>query len=273
MESSEPIIELSIECEVEQPVEVYWVEELNESDRRDIEYKIIDLHPMKKLESNPLIFGSSGKYEYERKYDDYERKSVPNFVSKYERKVEHSFGQFPISIRFSNSGSVRADSLVLKIVVEGGWINNKFVIANPSGPTPPSPKTGFDIPIAVQHLRPLRQVGRHQVELVESPNRTSTATLNCEDFRHGVTDFFQCVAWCDPRAGNHLIITASATAANLHGEIKTVLKVNKLVRRARVDELLNLVELKFKHPPPIAEVLAIANKCSGLIKTDSPIGC
>lgn len=257
LEASEPTIELSIECEVEQPIKVYWVEELNELERHDIEYKIIDMHPRKQVDSSLLNLGN---YEYERKYDEYQRKSVPSFVSKYERMIELAFGQIPITIRFSNSGNVRADSLVLKIVVEGGWINEKFVFAKPSGPTPPSPKSGFDIPATLHHLRPLRQVGRHQVELIESPKKTSTAILNCEDFRHGVTDSFQCVVWCDPRAGNDLIITTSATAANLQGEKMTTLKLNKRVNRVRVEELLNLKELKFKEPPPIAEVIALAIK-------------
>lgn len=260
LEVSEPILELAIDCEVEQPVEVYWVEELTENESSEIECKIIDVHSMKLIEENPLIFGGSRKYEYERSYEEYERKSVPSFVSQYARKVELAFGQFPITVRFSNSGSVRADSFVLKITVVGGWINEKFVFASPTGPIPPSPKSGLEMPASLQNMRPRHQVGRHQVELVESPKRSTTATLNCEDFRHGVADSFQCVVWCDPRAGDQLIITAIATAANLHGEKRSELKINKLVRRARVDELLNLQNLKFKKPPPLVDVLSIATK-------------
>ena len=260
LEGSEPTIELSIECEAVQPVEVYWVDDLNECERRDIEYKILDMHPMKQVDSNDLIIGFSGKYEYEREYGQYERKTVPDFVSNYERKIELAFGQIPITIRFSNCGNVRADSLVLKIAVEGGWINDKFVFACPAGPTPPYPQSVLPNLMAFQQHRPAPQVGRHQVELIESPDRSSMATLNCEDFRHGITDYFRCIAWCNPRTGDHLTITASATAANLHGEKKAVLKVNKLVRKARVEDLLNLEDLHFKKPPAIAKVLAVAAK-------------
>jgi hypothetical protein len=260
LEASEPILELAIDCEIEQPVEVYWVEELTENESNEIECKIIDGHSMKLIEENPLIFGGSRKYEYERSYEEYERKSVPSFVSQYARKIELAFGQFPITVRFSNSGSVRADSFVLKIAVVGGWINDKFVFASPTGPIPPSPKSGLEMPVSLQNMRPRHQIGRHQVELVESPKRCATVTLNCEDFRHRVADSFQCVVWCDPRGGDQLIITAIATAANLHGEIRTELKINKLVRRAQIDELLNLQNLKFKKPPPLVDVLSIATK-------------
>lgn len=260
LEASEPILELAIDCEIAQPVDVYWVEQLTEKERSEIESKIIDMHSMKHIEENPLVFGGARKYEYERDYEKYKRKSVPSFVSDYERKVELAFGQFLINVRFSNSGVVRADSLVLKIAVQGGWINDKFVVASPSGPIPPSPKNGLEIPFPLQNIRPLRQIGRHQVELVESPNRSNTATLNCEDFRHGMADSFKCVVWCDPRDGVQLSISVVATAANLHGEKKTELKIDKRIRRARVDELLNLETMKFKKPLELADILSNAIK-------------
>lgn len=264
LEVSEPILELVIDCEIEQPVDVYWVEELTENERKKIESKIIQMHSMKIIEEDAFILGGSRKYEYERDYKEYETKSVPTFVSKYERKLELAFGQLPLTIHFSNSGSVRADAFVLQINVVGGWINDKFVFASPAGPIPPSPKSGLERPSFLQNLQPRKQIGRHEMDLIKSPKRTATATLNSEDFRHGVADSFKCVVWCDPREGDQLIITVIATAANLHGEKKTELTINKHVRKARVDELLNLQDMKFNNPTPLSDVLSIAMKKKNL---------
>ncbi|OGB32506.1 MAG: hypothetical protein A3F78_04085 [Burkholderiales bacterium RIFCSPLOWO2_12_FULL_61_40] len=266
LENNEPALELSIECEAPQPVEVHWIDELDACERHGIESKILGMHPMKEVDPGSMDLLPSGTDVYTQQFERYQKETVPGFVSRYERKLELSFGQIPVTIRFANAGQVRAEAFVLTITVEGGWINDKFVLTSPRGPSPPYPQNGTLPPVASALPRPAPPVDRYQMERIEPPKRTLKATLRCEDFRHGASDQFQCIAWCDPRAGDHLTITASATAANLHGEKKTVLKVNKLVHKTRVDALLNLDDLKFKKPSPMAEVLALAAKTKNYLK-------
>lgn len=266
LENNEPRIELSIECEAAQPVEVYWIDELDDSERRGIEGKILDMHPMKEVDPSSTSLSSGATDAYTQQFERYQRETVPGFVARYERKMELSFGQVPVTIRFANTGQVRADAFVLTITVEGGWINDKFVLTSPRGPSPPYPQNSTPPPVALVQPRPAPPVDRYQMERVEPPKRTVRTTLRCEDFRHGVTDHFQCIAWCDPRAGDQLTITASVTAANLHGEQKAVLKVDKCIHKARMDALLNLDDLKFKKPSPMAEVLALAAKTKNYLK-------
>lgn len=268
LEDSQPKIEISAECSATEPVEVFLIADLTEDERLVIRNRISQAHPQKNQIRSPAIFlGHAEDYEYDKKYMRYINEHVPKFVASYERKLELNFGQIELIVNFANRGNVRADSLVLTISVEGGWINDRYVVASPSGPVAPQPSAmPFYQPPPI--FRVPQPIGRHEVVVAVAPKRGTTAVLHCEDFRHGVEEKFACIAWLDPRQGDGLKVTVTATAANLHGEVRFTFMIAKTIRNIKLSELLDIDDLKFKASSPLVDVIKRSTNVKNLIEVE-----
>jgi hypothetical protein len=202
-------------------VETYRVISLSDQERQEIQNTIIDMNPMPIQERSDRIL--HGLYEHdhtlERRYTRWENEIVPQFVKEYERKLELNFGQIELSFVLKNTGQVPAEGLLIRFTANGGWLNDRHVLARPDGPRAPTARQRHLNPMLSSYSRNLQQVqpGKHEFVLIEEPNRSNQIQVSCEDFRHGYDYEYKVIAWVDPHADG-LCVEATVTAANLHGD-------------------------------------------------------
>jgi hypothetical protein len=101
------------------------------------------------------------------------------------------------------------------------------------------------------------QPGKHEFVVQEKPERSVVVQIMCNDFRHGLDYEYRMVAWVDPRA-EAFRIEAVVTSANLYGELKETLMIEKTVIDSSVYDLVDPDTLKFRQPPEIDDFLKTA---------------
>ncbi|RFP08374.1 hypothetical protein D0T25_31990 [Duganella sp. BJB488] len=262
LKSREPKLEVIIESSPAQ-VDSYRFLNLPDQEREEIKRRIIDSSPKPSQErSSPLAFNT---FDYDSSLDDrYERwesEIVSNFVSEYEQKLELNFGQVEIQFRLKNIGQVPAENLLVRLTATGGWLHDKHVLVSPAGPRAPSPRHHHLHHLHGMFPRNVTSVtpGQHEFVIVEKPDRASEVEVTCLDFRHGYEYEYDVIAWVDPRS-NGLSIEAIVTASNLHGEVRGDVSVAPKISEVEVSELIDLKTLKFRVPPPVAELLKDATE-------------
>lgn len=255
MKDREP--QLSLHLSTSQPsVDVHRIKALSPDERRAIQETIIRLSPIPEQEHSELtaIMGDYDHTLYDR-YTKWERNKVPHFVRDYERKIELNYGQLKIRFRIANTGQVPAESLLIRLTATGGWFNEKYVLAIPSGPSAPRPKRRSLMDINMPRMlhdsiRSVVQPGKHEFVVLGDPKRCLEVQIACADFRHGLAYEYAVVGRADPYA-DEFRIDAVVTAANLYGEAKTSIVVPRNLKDSSVVDLIDMSTMRFKQQPDV----------------------
>ena len=262
MKSRQPELRLSFRTNKD-TVSLHRVSDLSAQECKEIEDNIVQLHPMpeQKRDSN-VIYSPFNDYDHSlaERYRRWEEKIIPQFVREYTNKIELNFGQIEIFFRVENVGQVQAESLLIRLSAQGGWLNERYVLASPAGPDAPRVRQSsqFISPnFRNPNFRPIVQPGRHEFVVQEKPKRSAVIEITCTDFRHGYDYEYRMVGWVDPRA-EEFRVDAVVTAANLYGETNDTLKVGKTVIESSVHDLVDPETLKFRQPPEIVGFLTAA---------------
>jgi hypothetical protein len=265
MKNREP--QFSLHLSTSQPsVDVHRIKALSPDERRAIQETIIRQSPMPEQEYSSLT-SILGNYDHtlDERYTKWERSKVPHFVREYERKIELNYGQLKIRFRIENTGQVPAESLLIRLTATGGWFNEKYVLASPSGPAAPSPKQRSLMDSYMsrswQDSIRLAQPGKHEFVVLDDPERSPEVQIACADFRHGLTYDYAVIGRADPYA-DEFRIDAVVTAANLFGEAKTSIVVLRNLIDSSVADLIDMSTMRFKHPPDVDGHLAKAISAS-----------
>lgn len=253
MRDREP--QLSLHLSTSQPsVNMHRIKALSPDECRAIQETIIRLNPMPKQEHSGFTsIMSDYDHTLDERYTKWERNTVPHFVRDYERKIELNYGQIKIRFRIENTGQVPAESLLIRLTATGGWFNEKYVLASPSGPSAPRPKRRFLMDIHMPRtlhdsFRSMAQPGKHDFVVLDDPKRSLEVQIACADFRHGLAYEYAVIGWADPHA-DEFRIDAVVTAANLYGEVKTCIVVPRSLKDSSVADLIDMSTMRFKQPP------------------------
>lgn len=249
LEVTEPDFEIEITFGVPQPVPLFRVADLTLDERDEIKRKILARNRKPSQGHDQFGFGVGLYGSYDNSLDDryktYRDKTLPEFLSVYETKIERLFNQIPFSIRIANVGHVRADKFVAEIAGSEGWLHEKFVLVPPMGPPAPRPRNSLlDLS---RHINPVHfpgRVGRHEVEFVEGPNRLPVIVVNCEDFRHGQEWVFDGVFALDARDDAPASISVRVTASNMHGAAEDTAAMEKKIDQVSVFDLIDRESLR-----------------------------
>jgi hypothetical protein len=255
MKEREP--KFSLDLSTCQPsVDVHRIQALSPDERRAIQETIIRLSPMPEQERSGFT-SYMGDYDHtlDERYTKWKRNKVPHFVRDYERQIELNYGQLKIRLLIANTGQVPAESLLIRLTATGGWFNERYVLASPSGPPAPRPK---GLPLMDMYMRPtlhdsirsMAQPGKHDFVVLEAPKRSREVLIACADFRHGLSYEYAVIGRADPHA-DEFRIDAVVTAANLYGETKISIVVAKNVKDSSVADLIDMDTTRFKQPPDV----------------------
>jgi hypothetical protein len=261
MKKREPNLALSLTTS-RSVVDVHRVKELSHDERKEITRRIIRLRPMPKQEASNGVLSWMGNFDHtlDERYERWERKTIPEFVRQYERKLELNFGQFQIRFRIDNVGQVPAESLLIRLHAMGGWLNEKFVLATPMGPSAPKPRPSRDLygmhipPSVYEGVRSLAPPGKHEFVVLEEPKRSDEVQIACADFRHGFDYEYSVVGRADPWA-EEFRVSAIVTAANLYGQVETSVIVTKNGRDSAVADLIDMETMSFFEAPDVDGLL------------------
>lgn len=258
MKRGQPVLSLSFRTD-QDTVPVYRVLDLSEQERNAIISTIVRLNPMPEQSRDITAFGSLGGYDHSLtdRYWHWETQVIPKFAEEYERKLELNFGHVEIAFRIENVGKVPAESLLVRLSAQGGFLNGRYVIASPAGPKPPDIRQDHLVPHFVNHrdFTSPTTPGKHEFVVLEKPRRSSVVKIACEDFRHGYDYEYRLIAWIDPHAESNFRLEATVTAANLYGEVRETLSIGKTVTERQVGDLVDTDTMRFRLPPKIISQL------------------
>lgn len=263
MKSREPSLSLSFKTDADSVI-THRVRDLTDTERKDFHNTILSLNPMPEQSRDPLGLGGTLFSGYDHtlsdRYQRWQDKVIPEFMRNFERKVELNFGQIEITFRIENTGQVPAESLLIRLVASGGWLNDRYVLASPRGPHAPCIRERSLLPNFHNHFnRTITPVGKHEFTVIEPPKRSNEVQISCSDFRHGYDFEFKMIAWVDPRA-DKFEVNAIVTATNLYGNIQDAMTVEKTVIDSSASDLLFADSLKFKQQPKSIALLIAAQE-------------
>jgi hypothetical protein len=259
MKSGQPVLSLSFRTD-QDTVPVYRIRDVSERERSSIIDMIVQLNPMPEQSRDITAFSALGGYDHSLtdRYRRWESQVIPKFVEEYERKLELNFGHVKITFRIENAGKVPAESLLVRLSAQGGFLNRRYVVASPAGPSPPAIRQDYLVPRFFNHrdFSPPTPPGKHEFVVLEEPERSSVVEIACEDFRHGYEYEYSVIAWIDPRAETNFRLEATVTAANLYGEVRETLSIGKTVTESQVGDLVDMDMMRFRCPLKIISQLS-----------------
>lgn len=263
MKLREPSLSITFEREADS-ISTHRIRDLTEAERRAIHDTILSLHPMPEQSRNSHGIASAFLNDYDHTlFDRHQRwqdQVIPQFVRNFERKIEINFGQVEIVFRIKNIGQVPAESLLIRLIADGGWINERYVLANPCGPSAPRIRQRSLIsPMHFQNhtLNAQRQTGKHEFTILKPPKRSNEVQISCPDFRHGYDFEYKMIAWVDPRT-DKFQLSAIVTATNLYGDVQDAMTIEQTVIESSASDLLIDDNLKFKQQPKTFDLLVAA---------------
>lgn len=255
LKSREPKLEIQFDDYPSQ-IDTVQINDLSDDERDEIKQKIFSLNPMPRQDRSNILILSNYDHTLDERYTKWMNEVIPNFMAVYERKMELNYGQIKINFKIVNDGQVPAEGLLIRVSAQGGWLNERYTLASPGGPNPPSAR-GFDY--LNRHLynsmtRPQYQPGKHEFVVIQSPVRGLQAQISCQDFRHGYDHEYSVIAWVDPHADG-LTIDVTVTASNLHGEVNKQIRILPKLREVKVSEIIDLDILRFREQMLIDDLL------------------
>lgn len=261
MKSREPSLSLSFKNDTDS-VFTHRIRNLSDTERQEFQNTIFLLNPMPEQSRDSLglgetLFNGFDHTLFER-HQRWQEKVIPEFTRNFERKMELNFGQIEITFRIENIGQVPAESLLIRLIASGGWINDRYVLASPCGPHAPSIRHRSLLPnFHNQFIRPTSPVGKHEFTVLAPPKRSNEVQISCSDFRHGYDFEYKMIAWVDPWA-DKFELSAIVTATNLYGSVQDVMIIEKTVIESSASDLLFADSMKFKQPPSSLALLVAA---------------
>lgn len=263
MKSREPSLSLSFKADADLVI-AHKIRDLTDMERKDFQDTILSLNPMPEQSRDPLGLGGTLFNGYDHtlfdRHQRWQEKVIPDFMRNFERKIELNFGQIEITFRIENTGQVPADSLLIRLVASGGWLNDRYVLASPCGPHAPRIRQQSLLPnFHNQFIRPTSPVGKHEFTVLAPPNRSNEVQISCSDFRHGYDFEYKMIAWVDPRA-EKFELSAIVTAKNLYGDVQETMTIERTVIESSASELLIGDSLKFKQQPRTLDLLVAAQR-------------
>jgi hypothetical protein len=262
IKTREPELSISFQAPPS-PINTYHVAAMTQEEKNDLRDTILRHNPMPQQKSDVGLHIMAHDPSIEERYEKYENKIVPAFVAQYERKLELNFGQFEIFFDIENKGNVPAESLSIRLKISGGFVNNRYILASPSGPPPPRLRGYLEHVQRITPLdsiRPSYQPGRHEFIVEEEPIRAKEVHFTCSDFRHGTKYQYKMIGWIDSTIAEEFTISVTATASNLYGSVQASISVIKHVMKVSVDDLVERETLRLKKRPPQYEALNAAQK-------------
>ncbi|OYU45715.1 MAG: hypothetical protein CFE44_05995 [Burkholderiales bacterium PBB4] len=261
MKSREPSLAISFKTDTNSVV-THRIRDLSDTERQEFHNTILLLNPMPEQSRDPLGLGGALFNSYDHtlfdRHQRWQEKAVPEFMRSFERKIELNFGQIEITFRIENTGQVPAESLLIRLVASGGWLNDRYVLASPSGPHAPRIRERSMLPNFHNHFnRPISPVGKHEFTVLTPPKRSNEVQISCSDFRHGYDFEYKMIAWVDPWA-DKFELSAIVTATNLYGNVQDVMTVEKTVIESSASDLLFADSMKFKQTPKSLALLVAA---------------
>jgi len=262
MKSREPNLSLSFKNDTDSVV-THRIHNLSDTERQEFQNTIFLLNPMPEQPRDPLGLGGTLFNGFDHtlfdRHQRWQEKVIPEFTRNFERKMELNFGQIEITFRIENIGQVPAESLLIRLVASGGWINDRYVLASPCGPHAPRIRQRSLLPnFHNQFIRPTSPVGKHEFTVLAPPKRSNEVQISCSDFRHGYDFVYKMIAWVDPWADT-FELSAIVTATNLYGSVQDVMIIEKTVIESSASDLLFADSMKFKQPPTSLALLVATN--------------
>jgi hypothetical protein len=262
IKSREPELTLSFRANKDS-VMVYQIRHLSAEHRKQIQDTIVRLSPM--AEQKPHLTGMYSPFTHdydatlEARYKRWQSEVIPRFMREYERKLELNFGQIEIVFRIENVGQVPAESLLIRLQAEGGWLNERYVLAASTGPVAPQVRSRLLLPQTFhpRSFHSVAQPGKHEFVVLKEPDRSIEVQIACADFRHGYEYEYRMIGWVDPHAEDFRV-EAVVTAANLYGETKAIFTTEKTTLESSVSDLVDLETLKFHQRPEVVDLLTAA---------------
>lgn len=258
IKSRQPKLALSFNTSKDN-VSTHQILDLSPHERKEIQNTIVGLHPMPVQKQDFTDMLNQYDHTLSDRYKRWKEKVIPQFMREYERKLELNFGHVEIVFRVENIGQVPAESLLIRLSTKGGWLNDRYVIAPPSGPEAPKIRNPLFSQLIFHNPRfqPVAQPGKHEFVVQKVPKRSTEVHISCSDFRHGYDYEYRMIGWVDPHA-DEFQVEAVVTAANLYGEITESITVGKTVLENSVFDFVDPEILRFRQPPEIVELLSAA---------------
>ena len=253
-EKTEPEFDIRFSTAVAQP-QVYEVQKLSDEEASALVRRILAKDPKPPQQSGPLTAFNHDS-SLDKRYETYQKKTVPQFVARYAQGLELMYGQVPFELVVSNSGNIRADNVIVEVLIIGGTFNPKPLFFQQAGPLAPRPKDQLAMPVPAFNMRDLVRppVDRHEFQL-DFDGRSTKIAATCEDFRHGQRFELEGVLLLDPRHQTDATVVVKVTAANLRGTKTERFAVPKVVRSRAARELVDLDELRYTEEPRMWSVL------------------
>ena len=233
-EKTEP--EFEVEFSVERSVPTYLIEPLSEEEITGFVEHILDANPEPQQAHSFMPLGFDGTLA--GRYSTYAEETIPSFARNYAEKMEVLLGQIPIKLVINNIGNLRAEDVIVSVLVTGGWFNNKPILVPPKGPLAPTARNALRIPqLTTPHFR--GRVGKHEFD-VDEPRRDARFEARCEDFRHGTAWQFDGVMWLEPKSDPTRLVVVEITAANLRGKVTRTFPIDVRVETLKASDLLKI---------------------------------
>ncbi len=257
MRKREPMLKLSLSAS-KSSVAVHRFVDLSPLERGAIQNQILRLNPLSVEKQDSSVHQILlSDHLLPARYKRWSEVIVPKFVGEFERKMELNFGQVEILFRIENIGQVPADTLLIQLTVQGGWINDRYVLASPAGPAAPAARSqlerlqpNFRNHINLSSAKP----GTHEFVVNAAPKRSKRTQIECSDFRHGHNYEYRMIGWVDPFAEKFLVDVV-VTSSNLYGRVDESLVVAKTVTESSVLELVDPDTLKFRQQSEMVTLL------------------
>jgi len=253
LKSSQPIIGLKFSAK--EPVSaVIRIDDLTAPEREALVDRIRLANPITEQRLDGVDRFLAGGYDasLSGRYKKWSDKTLPKHIAEIERRLEAVINQVELRLVITNEGRCQADSLLVEVSAEGGWLNDLPIVAYGVGPAAPQPRPYSPVPsnhFPQASIQVARTHGRHEVVIERPPKRARGFRITCDDFRQGAQHEIRFVACLDPRVEGPLVLRAVATARNLSGETEGTATLTKRIESASLEALVDLSRLHWKWIP------------------------
>lgn len=251
--------EISVKISIpDQPIEIYRVDAFSDDEIKTYIQQIISANPKPEQDRYVLLSSLEQRdYTIDSRYEEYIKKTIPNFLKKCHVNTEQLYGQVPISFSIKNSGKIAAEHLYINVQILGGWFNRKPIdtLVYPMRPRIKSRLDSLNISTLASYIpKAYKSIGRHDVD-VRTPRKDAEFTAECENFRQGQEWVYRGVFWLDPNYDKEHTIIIKITSSNLRGENVTPFPIKTIISFAKYSELVNIRNGKVKKIYPIKKII------------------
>lgn len=255
LEAKEPKLSVDLRFTVEQPLTIYRVAPLSQSDRFMFNHQILARGTSSAW--NPF---TTGMPQYEQRLKRYREEIVPRHVSEFHSRMESTYNQIFFRLTLGSVGRIQAENLIVNLRTPSGSLRDKFRTYCVFGPPPPSPNDllAFELARHAYDFHAGPHIGRHDFDVSTDSGVAQVITLRCTDFRHGSTWSFDGFACIDPQSPSPFCIDVEWTASNQRGVGSKRFQIDFSCKDVEVSELVSLEECKHLVQYPMQTALESA---------------